>query len=95
MATVDPSITLRDWRSALYRGEPAVIDRFLDTIDATLSSRWVRDLVYERTRLRPDRIRCYPFDNAGGSFGAGVAAAGNGNPGPALGGRRAAWAAGR
>lgn len=65
MAAVDPSIPLRDWRAALYWGEPAVIDRFLDTIDATLAPGWVRDSVYERTCLRPDRIRCYLFDQAG------------------------------
>jgi hypothetical protein len=36
MTVVDPFIPLRDWRSALYRGDPAVIDRFLDAIDTTL-----------------------------------------------------------
>ena len=65
MAVVDPFVSLRDWRSSLYRGDPAVIDRFLDAIDATLSPGWVRDREYERTRLRPDRIRCYLFDQAG------------------------------
>ena len=65
MAVVDPFVPLRDWRSSLYRGDPAVIDRFLDAIDATLSPGWVRDREYERTRLRPDRIRCYLFDRAG------------------------------
>jgi hypothetical protein len=65
MAMVDPFIPLRDWRSSLYRSAPAVIDRFLDVIDATLSPGWVRDSDYERTRLRPDRIRCYLFDRAG------------------------------
>jgi hypothetical protein len=65
MAMVDPFIPLRDWRSSLYRGAPAVIDRFLNAIDATLSPGWVRDSEYERTRLRPDRIRCYLFDRPG------------------------------
>jgi hypothetical protein len=65
MAVVDPFIHLRDWRSALYRGDQAVIDRFLDAIDATLSPGWVRDSGYERTRLGPDRIRCYLFDQVG------------------------------
>jgi hypothetical protein len=65
MAEVDPFIPLRDWRSSLYRGDPVVLDRFLDTIDATLPPGWVRDTEYERTRLRPDRIRCYVFDRAG------------------------------
>ena len=62
MAEVDPFVPLREWRSSLYRGEPGVVDRFLDTIDATLAPGWVRDSEYERTRLRPDRIRCYLFD---------------------------------
>src|SRR5260370_40643922 len=65
MVVVDPFIPLRDWRSSLYRGDPAVIERFLDSIDATLSPAWVRDSEYERTRPRPDRIRCYLFDRAG------------------------------
>jgi hypothetical protein len=62
MAVVDPFVSLRDWRSSLYRGDPTVVDRFLDEIDATLSPGWVRDREYERTRSRPDRIRCYMFD---------------------------------
>jgi hypothetical protein len=65
MPGLDPFIRLRDWRSALYRGAPAAIDRFLDVIDATLVSGWVRDSGYERTRPRPDRIRCYLSDKAG------------------------------
>jgi hypothetical protein len=65
MAVVDLFVPLRDWRSSLYRGDPGVIDRFLDAIDATLLSGWVRDREYERTRVRPDRIRCYLFDQAG------------------------------
>jgi hypothetical protein len=65
MAVVDPFVPLRDWRSSLYRGDPAVIDRFLDGIDKTLSAGWVRDSQYERTRQRPDRIGCYLFDAAG------------------------------
>ena len=65
MAGVDPFIPLRDWRSSLYRGDPAAIDRFLDAIDATLAPGCVRDSEYERTRLRPDRIRCYLFDRTG------------------------------
>jgi hypothetical protein len=62
---VDPFISLSDWRSSLYRGDPTVVDRFLDTIDATLPPGWVRDRENERTRLRPDRIHCYLFDRAG------------------------------
>jgi hypothetical protein len=65
MAGADPFVRLRDWHTSLYRGDPAVIDRFLDAIDATLSPGWIRDREYERTRLRPDRIRCYLFDQAG------------------------------
>ena len=65
MAAVDPFVSLRDWRTSLYRGDPAVVDRFLDAIDATLPPGWVRDRDYERTRLRPDCIRCYLFDRPG------------------------------
>jgi hypothetical protein len=62
MAKADPFIPLRDWRSSLYRGDKDAVDRFLDTVDVTLPPDWVRDTAYERTRLRPDRIRCYVFD---------------------------------
>ncbi len=65
MAVVDPFVPLGDWRSSLYRGDPTSVDRFQDAIDATLSPNWFRDSDYERTRLRPDRIRCYLFDQAG------------------------------
>ena len=65
MAVVDPFVSLRDWQTSLYRGDPAVIDRFLDAIDATLPPGWVRDHERERTHLRRDRIRCYLFDRAG------------------------------
>jgi hypothetical protein len=65
MAVIDPFIPLRDWRSSLYRGDPAVVDPFLGAIDGTLSPGWVRDREYERSRLRQDRIRCYMFDRAG------------------------------
>ena len=65
MSAVDPFAPLRDWRSSLYRGDPAVIDKFLDRIDATLPAGWVRESDYERARLRPDRIRCYLFDRTG------------------------------
>src|SRR6516165_9154190 len=65
MTAVDPFVPLRDWRTSLYRGDPAVVDRFLDAIDARLSPGWVRDREYERTRSRPDRIRCYMIDRAG------------------------------
>lgn len=65
MAEIDPFVPLCDWRSSLYRGDPAIVDRFLGAIDATLSPGWVRDGEYERTRLRPDRVRCYLFDRAG------------------------------
>ena len=33
MAVVDPFVPLRDWPNSLFRGDPAVIDRFLDAID--------------------------------------------------------------
>ncbi len=62
MAVVDPFVPLRDWRTSLYRGDPAAVDRFLDAIDANLPPGWVRDPEYERTRLRPDSIRCYMLD---------------------------------
>jgi hypothetical protein len=65
MPVADPFVSLRDWRSSLYRGDPDVIEQFLAGIDATLSPGWVRDREYERTRLRPDRIRCYLFDQPG------------------------------
>ena len=70
MAVADPFVSLRDWRSSLYRGSPAVVEQFLARIDATLLSGWVRDGEYERTRVRPERIRCYVFDQAGGCGGA-------------------------
>lgn len=56
---------LRDWRSSLFRGASADVDRFLDAIDATLPTDWVRDLAYEQALPRHDRIRCYRFDRAG------------------------------
>jgi hypothetical protein len=65
MAIVDPFVPIRDWQTSLYRGDPAVIDRFLDAVEATLSPGWIRDHEYERTRLRLDRTRCYLFDRAG------------------------------
>ena len=65
MPTIDPFVPLTDWRASLVRGGPAAVDRFLDAIDATLPPGWIRDSEYERTRLRPDRIRCYLFDRAG------------------------------
>ena len=81
MAVVDPFVSLRDWRSLLYRGDPAVVDRFLDGIDATLSPGWVRDREYERTRSR--RTGPHPLLHVrpgGGCGGAGVAPAGDCNP---------------
>jgi hypothetical protein len=65
MVVVDPFVSLRDWRSSLYRGDPAAVDRFLDGIDAALLGGWVRDRDYERARSRPDGIRCYMFDRPG------------------------------
>jgi hypothetical protein len=62
MAKVDPFAPLTDWDNSLYRGDPAVIDQFLDRIDETLPPGWVRDRDYERTLLRSDRTRCYLFD---------------------------------
>ncbi|HJT31113.1 MAG TPA: hypothetical protein VJ783_03525 [Pirellulales bacterium] len=64
MPAEDLFLPLRDWRRSLYRGDPAAVDRFLDAIDATLPTDWVRDLAYEQTRPRRDRIRCYRFDRA-------------------------------
>ena len=65
MAAVDPFVPLREWRISLYRGDLVAVDRFLEAIDATLLSGWLRDSEYERTRPRPDRIRCYLYDVAG------------------------------
>ncbi len=65
MAKVDPFVPLTDWDNSLYRGDPAAIDQFLDRIDETLPPGWVRDREDERTRLRPDGIRCYLFDREG------------------------------
>ena len=66
MAVVDPFISLRDWRSVcMYRVDPAVVDQFLAGIDATLLPGWVRDHEFERTRSRPDYVRCYMFDRPG------------------------------
>ena len=65
MATVDLFVPLRDWRSSLFRGDPAVVDRFLGEVDTTLPPDWVRDHTSSSTRLRPDRIRCYIFDRVG------------------------------
>ena len=62
MATVDLFVPLRVWRTSLFRGDQAVVDRFLGEVDRTLPPDWVRDHTYESTRLRPDRIRCYLFD---------------------------------
>jgi hypothetical protein len=64
MPSVDPFIPLRDWRSSLCRGTPAIVDRFLDTVDAALPADWIRDDAYEQTRPRHDRVRCYLFDRA-------------------------------
>jgi hypothetical protein len=65
MPVVDPFVPLREWRSSLYRGNKVVIDQFLDKIDPTQPSGWVRDLAYEQTRPQSDRIRCYLFDQPG------------------------------
>jgi len=65
MAVDDPFLPLRHWRTSLYRGDQPVVDRFLQNIDATLPSGWVRDGNYESTRAKPDRIRCYLFDLVG------------------------------
>ncbi len=64
MAAVDPFASLRDWRTSLYRGESAIVDLFLDGVDAALPPGWVRDGEYERARSRRDRTRCYTFDRA-------------------------------
>jgi hypothetical protein len=65
MPAVDPFVPLREWRNSLYSGDPVVVERFLKAIDATLLPGWVRDSAYERTRLRPDQIRCYLYDLTG------------------------------
>jgi hypothetical protein len=65
MTVVDQFVPLRDWRTSLYRGVSAAVDRFLDAIDATLPPGWIRDRDYERSRARQDRIRCYLFDQEG------------------------------
>jgi hypothetical protein len=65
MAVDDPFVPLRDWRTSLYRGGQAVVDLFLDKIDARLPPDWVRDRNCESTRARPDRTRCYLYDQAG------------------------------
>jgi hypothetical protein len=62
MIAIDQFNVLRDWRLALYRGDAAVVDRFLGEIDAALPNGWARDPAYEQTRLKPDRVRCYLFD---------------------------------
>jgi hypothetical protein len=62
MAVVDPFVSLVDWRSSLYRGDPAVVDQFLAGIDAKLLPGWVRDREFERTRSRPESIRSYMFN---------------------------------
>jgi hypothetical protein len=61
----DPFVPIRDWRTSLYRGDTADVDRFLDAIEARLSRGWTRDFEFERARSRPDRIRCYLFDQPG------------------------------
>lgn len=65
MPADDPFLPIRNWRRSLYRGDPAAVDQFLDAVDATLPTDWVRDLAYEQTRPRSDRIRCYRFDRVG------------------------------
>jgi hypothetical protein len=65
MATVDPFIPLGEWRTALYRGDIAAVDQFLKAIDASLLPGWIRDSKHERTRMRPDGIRCYLYDLTG------------------------------
>ena len=65
MPAVDPFVPLLDWRRSLYRGDPRLVDRFLDEIDTTLPTNWIRELAYEQTRLRPDRVRCYVFERSG------------------------------
>jgi hypothetical protein len=65
MAFVDPFVPIRDWRTSLFRGDQKVVDLFQDEIDSKLPRDWVRDVKYEATRPRPDRIRCYIFDQVG------------------------------
>ncbi len=62
MPVTDPFVPIRDWRISLYRGDAADIDRFLDAIETRLPRGWIRDVEFERSRPRPDRIRCYLFD---------------------------------
>lgn len=61
----DPFLPLRNWRSTLFRGDEPVIDRFIQQLDVRLPAGWSRDSEYERQRQRPDRIRCYLFDQPG------------------------------
>jgi hypothetical protein len=65
MTVADPFVSLRHWSLALYRGDVASIDKFMDAIDARLPAGWIRDWDYERTRTQYDRIRCYLFDQLG------------------------------
>lgn len=58
-------LPLHDWRSALFRADTPAIGRFTQQLDAGLPSGWSRDSDHERTRPRPDRIRCYLFDRPG------------------------------
>jgi hypothetical protein len=65
MALNDQFLPLHKWRSTLFRGDKPVIDRFIQQLDARLPASWSRDSDYERQRQRPDRIRCYLFDQPG------------------------------
>lgn len=64
MSSADMFVELCDWRNSLYRGEPAVVDQFLNTIDGTLPVFWIRDHAYEQSRTRRKRIHCYLFEQA-------------------------------
>ena len=65
MPRVDPFVSIQQWRSSLYCGASLAISRFLDGIDTGLLPGWARDLEYERSRLRPVRLRFYTYDQKG------------------------------
>jgi hypothetical protein len=65
MSLNDPFLPLRTWRSTLFRGDARAIDQFIQQINAKLPAGWRRDTDYEQERQRPDRIRCYLFDQPG------------------------------
>jgi hypothetical protein len=61
----DPFLPLRIWRSTLFRGDKAAIDRFIQRLDANLPTGWSRDSDDERERPHSDSLRSYLFDQPG------------------------------